>query len=156
MIHYRLRCSVGHEFEGWFRNSDAFDTQSRTGLLSCPRCGTSDVARGLMAPAVRTSRTQPPEADRATEAARRPEAPSPHQPPAMPDELRAALQRLRAQVERHCDDLGDSFADEAIRMSRGEVAARGIYGNASDGDREALADEGIEVVQIPWLKPAEG
>ena len=51
--------------------------------------------------------------------------------------------------------MGDRFADEAIRISRGEAARRGIYGNASDEDREALAEEGVEVVRIPWLKPAE-
>lgn len=158
MIHYQLRCRDGHEFEGWFRNSDAFDAQAQTGLLECPRCGTTDVARGLMAPAVRTKRAKAPAADPV------PPAPATTQPgkaaapplPGLPDELRAALQRLRAEVERHCDDLGDDFADEAIRMSRGEVAARGIYGNANEDDREALAEEGIEVMQIPWLKPAEG
>lgn len=155
MIHYQLRCGGGHEFEGWFRNSSAFDSQAQTGLLTCPRCGTTDVARGLMAPAVRTKRAKSLAADLI------PPAPATTQPgtavaPPVPDELRAALQRLRAQVERQCDDLGDDFADEAIRMSRGEVAARGIYGNANEDDREALAEEGIEVMQIPWLKPAEG
>lgn len=158
MIHYRLRCGGGHEFEGWFRSSDAFDTQSRTGLLNCPRCGTSEVARGLMAPAVRTSRARLPPTDSvpATPTVPASGTPSPRLSTAMPDELRAALQRLRAQVEQHCDDLGDGFADEAIRMSRGEVAARGIYGNVTDDDRDALAEEGVDVMQIPWLKPAEG
>ena len=60
-----------------------------------------------------------------------------------------------AEIERNCDDMGDRFAEEAIRMNRGEARARGIYGNPSEDDREALADEGIAVMQIPWLKPAE-
>ena len=142
MIHYQLRCVDGHEFEGWFKDSATFDSQAARGLLSCPRCSSPDVARGLMAPAVRTRRS----AKAAT-----PETPA----AAMPDEIRAVLQRVRAEVERTCEDMGDRFAEEAIRMSRGEAERRGIYGNASHEDREALADEGVEVMQIPWLKPAE-
>lgn len=152
MIHYQLRCDDGHEFEGWFRDSASFDSQAAGGLLSCPRCGTTQVGRGLMAPAVRTRRAapQPEPVSTAVAAGRGPQSPA-----VLPDEVRAVLQRLRSEVERQCDDLGDRFADEAIRMSRGEIAARGIYGNATDEDREALADEGIEIMQLPWLKPAE-
>ena len=146
MIHYQLRCADGHEFEGWFKGSDSFETQARHGLLSCPRCGTTEVNRGLMAPAVRTRPVRPAEKPRASK-----EAPA----AALPDQMRAALQRIRAEVERNCENMGDGFADEAIRISRGEAEERGIYGNASEEDRGALADEGIAVVQIPWLKPAE-
>ncbi len=146
MIHYQLRCVDGHEFEGWFKGSAAFETQAERRLLSCPRCGTTEVGRGLMAPAVRTR------SGHLAVGATAGEAPV----VAMPDEMRAVLQRIRAEVERNCEDMGDGFADEAIRMSRGEAERRGIYGNASDEDREVLADEGIAVVRIPWLKPAEG
>ena len=156
MIHYQLRCRDGHEFEGWFRNSAAFESQAVGGLLSCPRCGITQVDRGLMAPAVRTRPAALPQAAVAPAAVpvgvERPDRP----PPSLPDEMRAVLQRLRSEVERQCDDMGDRFADEAIRMSRGEVATRGIYGNASEDDREALSDEGIEIMQIPWLSPADG
>lgn len=146
MIHYQLRCVDGHEFEGWFKNSDSFEMQAGQGLLNCPRCGTTEVNRGLMAPAVRTRPVRPPEMAKATR-----EAPA----AVLPDEMRAALQRIRAEVERNCEDMGDGFAAEAIRISRGEAEQRGIYGNASEEDRGALAEEGIAVVQIPWLKPAE-
>ncbi len=146
MIHYQLRCAAGHEFEGWFKGSASFEAQAERGLLRCPRCGTPEVGRGLMAPTVRTRPTRP-----AGNVAATSETPV----TVLPDEMRAVLQRIRAEVERNCEDLGDGFADEAIRMSRGEAERRGIYGNASDEDREALADEGIAVVQIPWLKPAE-
>ena len=74
----------------------------------------------------------------------------------MPDAARALLQRMRREVERHCDDMGDRFADEAIRMHRGDVAPRGIYGSTTEDDREALADEGVAVSTIPWLKLPEG
>ena len=146
MIHYRLRCAEGHEFEGWFRDSVAFDDQSGRGLLSCPQCGGTNVRRGLMAPFLGTSRepAKPPAVSSRAPAA------------VLPDQLRAALQRMRAEIERGCDDVGDGFADAARRLHHGEDPPRGIYGQTSKTEREALAEEGIEVMCIPWLPRAEG
>ena len=148
MIHYQLRCADGHDFEGWFRDSAGFGDQATRGLLSCPQCGSTRVDRALMAPSVRTGRKPAPEARPTPEA---------RDAVAMPDELRAALQRLRADVERKCDDVGDGFADAARRLhdqGPGDQA-RGIYGQASEPEREALAEEGIEIMRIPWLPRAE-
>ncbi len=147
MIHYRLRCADGHEFEGWFRDSLSFDDQSERGLLSCPHCGGTEVRRGLMAPFLGARR-------HAAEPAAVP-APKPVAA-VLPDQLRAALQRMRAEIERRCDDVGDGFAEAARRLHRGDDPPRGIYGQASESEREALADEGIEVTCIPWLPRAEG
>lgn len=150
MIHYQLRCADGHDFEGWFRDSTAFEDQSRRGLLTCPHCGAIKVERALMAPSLRTSRSRD----------RQPE-PSPETGSVamLPDELRATLQRLRAEVERHCDDVGDGFAEAARRMHDRKAASgeatRGIYGQTTEPEREALAEEGIEVTRIPWLPRAE-
>jgi hypothetical protein len=74
----------------------------------------------------------------------------------MPDHVRAMLQRLRAEVEKNCDYVGDGFADEARRIHRGDSDRRGIYGEASPTDAEALADEGIEIAHIPWVPRADG
>jgi hypothetical protein len=38
MIHYQVRCSQGHEFDGWFKDSAAFDKQVSLGFLECPTC----------------------------------------------------------------------------------------------------------------------
>ena len=73
----------------------------------------------------------------------------------MPDQLRAMLQKLRAEVEKNCDYVGKDFAEEARRMHRGESDRRGIFGEASDADAEALRDEGIEVARIPWVPPSD-
>ena len=165
MIHYQLRCDEGHDFEGWFRDSAGFSDQAGRGLLSCPRCGSVKVDRALMAPSVWTSRkparetlgreTSGREAP-AREAGSRPEAANAVM---LPDELRAALQRLRTDIERQCDDVGDGFADAARRLHDQKAVAgephRGIYGQATEPEREALAEEGIEIMRIPWLPRAE-
>ena len=70
--------------------------------------------------------------------------------------MRALLQRLRAEVERNCDYVGGEFAQEARRIHSGESEKRGIYGETSPEEAEALADEGIEIGRIPWLPRADG
>jgi len=166
MIHYQLRCTstaAEHAFDGWYKDSAAFDTLVKAGLVECPVCGGSKVARALMAPAI-------PKKGRPARNAVVPAAPVESRPPAaaapaeatqaaagpMPDQLRAMLQKLRAEVEKSCDYVGNEFADEARRMHRGESERRGIFGEASDTEAEALRDEGIEVGRIPWVPRADG
>jgi hypothetical protein len=174
MIHYQLQCAEGHGFDGWFKDSASFDEQAARGLLECPFCGDSKVERALMAPSVArkgNARALPaPVADPVSEPASEPGLPA--VPPAaapvpaagaeqvaagrVPDQVRAMLQRLRAEVEKNCDYVGGGFADEARRIHRGESDRRGIYGEASPADAESLADEGIEIARIPWVPRADG
>ena len=66
------------------------------------------------------------------------------------------LQRIRAEVERTSDYVGPAFADEARRIHRGETEKRNIYGEATPEQAEALAEDGIEVAQVPWVPRADG
>lgn len=160
MIHYQLRCDAGHAFDGWFRDSASFDRQAGAGLVDCPDCGSAKVARALMAPAIpKKGRVKP------VLAAAPPEAPTvaPSIAPTavaatgpMPARVVALLQRMRAEVETNCDYVGTQFAAEARRMDRGESDSRGIYGEATEDEAEALRDEGIEIGQIPWVPRADG
>ncbi|MFO0188551.1 MAG: DUF1178 family protein, partial [Alphaproteobacteria bacterium] len=52
MIRYELRCDQAHEFDGWFEDSAAFDKLAAVGLVECPHCGPTKVAKRLMAPAI--------------------------------------------------------------------------------------------------------
>jgi len=155
MIHYDLHCSHDHGFDGWFKDSAAFDRLVKRGLLECPECGDTKVQRALMRPAVpkKGNAVLPLPAPAA-----QPPAPAPEAMAAgpIPAKMRAMLQRMRAEVERHCDYVGPQFADEARKMHRGESDKRGIYGETTPDEAEALSDEGIEVSSIPWLPRAEG
>ena len=148
MIHYQLHCAAAHEFDGWFKDSDAFERQAKRGLISCPVCSETKVERALMAPGIpRKGRTK------VVEAAPEP-LPEPAQPIAggvIPDAVRAALQKLRGEVEKNCDYVGNDFAEEARRIHHGEAEPRGIYGESSDEESEELADEGIGIARIPWV-----
>lgn len=133
-----LRCQHGHRFEGWFACEDDFLDQNGRGLVECPLCGDRIVQRLPSAPRLNLSGATEP----ATPASSPAEASSP------PD-----LQTLWLKAVRHMlattEDVGERFADEARRIHYGEAKARGIRGQASPEQREALRDEGIEVVPLP-------
>ncbi len=169
MIHYQLRCQAEHGFDGWFRDSAAFDAQAAAGLLCCPVCGGGQITRALMAPALGRRRQPPAQVVvegpapgqvevPATAVASASQAPStqPVAGGALPDALRAMLQRMRSEVEQRCEYVGHGFAEEARRIHNGETAARGIYGDATPEEAERLAEDGIEIARIPWVPRADG
>jgi hypothetical protein len=163
MIHYQLICGKDHSFDGWFRDSAAFELQSASGLVACPECGDVSVNRALMSPSIARRRVvvdqsgQPdPVPSAAGPAVAAPNPAHAIMSAALPDQVRSMLQRMRAEVEKHCENVGDRFADEARAIHRGESKERGIYGQSTPEQAEALADEGIDVAQIPWVPRADG
>lgn len=155
MIHYQLRCGADHGFDGWFKDSAAFELQAGRGLVSCPECGSTQVNRALMAPSIGKKRVI---VDQSGQTAEPPPPVATEQKlaAALPDQVRAVLQRLRAEIERTSDYVGPQFAEEARRIHRGDSEQRSIYGESSPAEAEALADEGIEIACIPWLPRADG
>jgi hypothetical protein len=153
MIHYDLRCSQDHAFDGWFKDSAAFDQLVKRGLLECPHCGDGKIERALMRPAVAKRENLPVPVPAAKPPA--PQSPASVAGLPVPAQMRAMLQRMRAEVEKHCDYVGPNFAEEARKMHRGESEKRGIYGETSPEQAEALSDEGIEFSRIPWVPPAD-
>ena len=144
MIKFSLSCERGHEFESWFPDGAAFDVQARRGLVQCPDCNSTRIAKAPMAPAViggrKSGRPRPAE-----DAA----------PVALLDnrqrELRAALIALRRTVDAQTDDVGVKFPEVARAMHTGEAPERAIRGRASPAEAKALVEEGIAVLPLPPL-----
>lgn len=156
MIRYALTCDNDHRFESWFRNSEAFDTLSSSSNVSCPHCGSTAVSKALMAPSVGkevVQHRQPTVTPAQGPAEMQPgEAPANSQAVmAQAEQLRRMLQAMRRKVEESCDYVGGEFAEEARRIHYGESEQRGIYGETSKEEAEALADEGIDFGRIPWV-----
>lgn len=153
MIRYRLRCKKGHEFDGWFASSAAFDKQAKRGLLSCAKCGTSSVNKALMAPRVgkRTRTKAPAEAPEATPERRVPRPRPEMQRVAADRELAAAMRKLRAEIEAKSEYVGARFSEEARKIHYEEAPARGIHGEATADEAKALSEEGIEFFPLPNL-----
>jgi hypothetical protein len=156
MIHYALRCGRGHEFDGWFKNSGSFDEQAGRGLLDCPVCACTEVRRALMAPRIGVHAATPvAAAEPAIPEKQVAVPPAAEMAPAMPDEMRAVLQRLRSEVEQRCEYVGPHFAREVRRMAEQDEKPRPVYGEATPDEAAALADDGIEVARIPWVPRAD-
>ena len=172
MIKYQLICDQNHEFEGWFQASAAFDAQAESGLLRCPLCDSDQVKRALMTPNLaspkRRKAIEPPLAVPAPKPANppltnpTPANPTPAQqlaPPTKSEQVQAfgaalaELRQLQQKITKDCRDVGDNFAEEARKIHYGEAEAEGIYGRTTHEEREALEDEGIDVLDMPWLPP---
>ena len=159
MILYRLRCSKGHEFDSWFKDSKTYERQEKMSLVGCAVCGNVKITRALMAPrlgtkgnkqsvAVTPVETPPPPAPPEVQQAQQQMAAIARQ---MPKELREALVKVRTEIEKNCEHVGDNFAEEARKIHYGESDKRGIYGETSDKEAEDLAEEGIEFGRLPWV-----
>ena len=158
MILYRLRCSQGHEFESWFKDSKTYERQEKKSLIGCAVCGDSKVARAVMAPRIGSGGKEAEPAPQPTAAAPAASGPEPQAQQEMaalakhmPKEMRETLLKLRQQVEQNCEHVGPKFAEEARKIHYGESDKRGIYGETTDREAEALAEEGIEFGRLPWI-----
>lgn len=154
MIRYRLSCKEGHEFEGWFASSAAYDRQAKRKLVECPRCGSSKVDKAVMAPSV--ARRDKSRSRRRSDAEKAVETPAPAataetQRVAAHRELAAAMRKLKAEVEAKSEYVGPRFPEEARKIHYEEVPARGIHGEASREEAQALTEEGIEFFPLPVL-----
>jgi hypothetical protein len=145
MIVFDLSCSDGHRFEGWFGSSADFEDQRARGLLACPSCGTSEVSKAPMAPAVPAKgnarqEVLPPET--------RPMANMPL-PPEMQKALKA-LAKAQAEALKNSTWVGDKFAEETRKMHYGERDEAPIHGQASLAEAKALIEEGVPVAPLPF------
>ncbi|MFO6447374.1 DUF1178 family protein [Erythrobacter sp. NE805] len=146
MIVYDLACTDGHRFEGWFGSSADFEDQRARGLLACPSCGSGEVSKAPMAPAVPAKGNQRQEVLPAP--ATQPMANTPMAP-----EVQKALRQLakvQAEVLKNSTWVGDRFAEETRRMHYGERDEAPIHGQASLAEAKALIEEGVPVAPLPF------
>jgi hypothetical protein len=150
MIVFDVCCDKGHVFEGWFKDSASFTRQAKKDLVECPTCGSTKVRKALMAPAVSGTKARKARQDKQEQ--KQVAVAAPHNAPAaMPAELMQELRTLRKKIEDNCDYVGPRFSEEARKMHYDEAEKRSIYGEATAEDAKALAEEGIEFGQIPWV-----
>ena len=143
MIHYDLICEDGHEFDGWFSNSAAFDEQLHNGLVTCVHCGSAHVEKHLMAPGI------PVRGNRKSEPAAKPILAATVDP--RQQKVVQLMRELRKAVEENAEYVGDNFAEEARKIHYEEAEKRGIYGETTAQDAEELIEEGIEIHPLPIL-----
>jgi hypothetical protein len=155
MIVFNLRCAADHVFEAWFKDGATYDRQSAVGGVVCPACGDTEIAKAPMAPRLGKGLAKGMGAgDEAAKAAGQTAGDAPAeagQKAELTGRLRQALGELRDHVEKNCDYVGGTFAEEARKIHYGETEKRNIYGEASNEEAESLRDEGVAFGRVPWL-----
>jgi hypothetical protein len=143
MIRYALCCDRDHQFEAWFSSGAAYDRAAKAGANSCPVCGSANIEKAIMAPAIAgaAARAPAPASETVTLA-----TVDPHQ-----QAFQAAVREFRKKVTENADYVGDRFAEEARKIHFGEAPARVVYGEATQEEAEALAEDGVAFQPLPPL-----
>lgn len=138
---FDLECDHSHIFEGWFGSHEDYDAQQARGLVTCPVCGSATITKRLSAPRLNVAHLHAPAAQ-------------PLVPPGASDAekmaaFQAAVMRQVRALVRSTENVGPRFAEEARRIHEGDADDRPIRGTATVEEREALAEDGIEVMAVP-------
>ncbi|PSJ39745.1 DUF1178 family protein [Allosphingosinicella deserti] len=165
MIVFDLKCAPqGHVFEGWFGSSGDYEDQQTRGLVACPLCGSDEVGKAPMAPAVSAKSNMRNVTQTAVQAPAGGGAAAPPaaaalamaDPQAVKAMLAAAAAIQKSLLEKS-ESVGDRFADEARAIHLGDADARPIHGRATPEQAAALVDEGIQIAPLPFpvIDPGE-
>lgn len=148
MIIYDLSCDNKHNFEGWFRSAEDFDTQIERHLVRCPQCDSANVRRIPSAVAIgghpEPARLKQPSGETARAGTTALMAAS--------TQVAAVYRQFVQAIISDSEDVGTSFADEARKIHYNEAPERSIRGQATPDECEALRDEGIDILHLPTFK----
>lgn len=143
MITFDLACEAGHRFEGWFVNREAFEAQREAKMIACPLCDSRAITKRPSAFAVISSRGE----ECAEAHAQAAPKPGGERPPAQ-----SFFRELTNFVNANFEDVGGTFADEAIKIKEGEAPARSIRGTTTPEEEEKLTEEGVEFFKVALPK----
>ena len=137
MIKYILKCCKGHEFESWFSNSNEFDKLNKKNLLECIYCSSNNIKKSIMAPMISGSKK-----DKNENAILLKENLS---------TKKNELLRIRKFVEKNFEYVGDKFSQKVREVYYDRNTKKSIYGTTTPEERDELAEEGIDLISIPWV-----
>ena len=136
MIKYNLKCHNEHEFESWFSNSEEFEKLNKKKLLECIYCSSKKISKSIMAPMVAHSNKN------------RKKIEITHKDF---NNEKNQLLKLRKFIEKNFDYVGKDFTRKVREVYYDKKSKKAIYGTASKKEREELAEEGIDLISIPWI-----
>ena len=136
MIKYNLKCKNNHEFESWFSDSKQFEKLKIKKMLECIFCSSKDISKSIMAPMVSGSKN--------TE----------HELEIFEKEIenkKKELLKIREYIEKNFENVGDKLSQKAREVFYDKKTKKSIYGTATPEERDELAEEGIDLLSIPWV-----
>jgi len=135
VIIYDLKCEKGHTFEGWFKDRENWILQKSRKLVTCPICNSFSVE------IVPSSITIMGKDSRVRNKLQNKD-----------NSQKASLKMLNEYIERNFEDVGDKFAEIALKIHYGDEAKRNIKGTSTPQEEENLREEGVQFIKIPILK----
>ena len=135
MIIYDLKCENGHTFEGWFKDRETWVLQNSHSLVSCPVCNGTNV--GIIPSSItimgKNSRTENKSQNKEISPV-------------------AALKILHQYIDKNFEEVGDKFAEVALKIHYGDEEKRNIKGTSTPEEEENLKEEGVKFIKIPSIK----
>jgi hypothetical protein len=136
MIKYILKCNKNHEFESWFSNSEEFDKLNKRQLLECIYCSSKKISKSIMSPMISNlsnTKEKIKEIDKEVK------------------EEKNKLFQLRKYIENNFDYVGKDFSKKVREIYYDKKNKKAIYGTTTPEERKELAEEGIDLLSIPWI-----
>ncbi len=156
---YNLACPLDHRFEGWFSSEEDCLAQQDKGMLACPVCDSTQIARMPSAPHIAKSSSTALTMPIATanedigSASGDVVALTGNDHSQLESQVQAAFLKGMRELMGRSEDVGTSFAEEARKIHYKEAPERSIRGQTTLDEAESLREEGIEVLAVP-LMPA--
>ena len=136
MIKYNLKCHNDHEFESWFSNSKEYDNLNKKGLLECIFCSSKKINKSIMSPTIFNSKEKNKQIEAINENFK---------------DKKNKLLNLRKYIEKNFDYVGNDFSKKVREVYYDKKSKKSIYGITTTQEREELAEEGIDLISIPWV-----
>tara|TARA_E500000178_G_C16726145_1_gene619418 strand:+ start:71 stop:493 length:423 start_codon:yes stop_codon:yes gene_type:complete len=136
MIKYNLKCSNGHEFKSWFSESNEFEKLNKKKLLECIYCSSKNIKKSIMAPMVSGGKLKEDNMNILNEKLSR---------------KKNELLQIRNYIEKNFEFVGDKFSEKVREVYYDKKNKKTIYGTTTKEEREELAEEGIDLLSIPWV-----
>ena len=156
MIKYSLicksqYCSKQKNFDGWFQNIEAYQNQKSKGLILCPLCGSDDVIKSLTTPSFRLSKVKSTEIEVEQKQVDNKNLRNPIKLNDKMNDISILLRAMKKEIKKNSEFVGDNFVKEARSMNAGKTTDRSIYGHGTKKEIEELKEEGVNVLNIPWI-----
>ena len=135
MIKYNLKCENSHEFESWFSDSKEFEKLKKKRLLECIYCSSKKINKSLMAPMISLAKNEK-NLVKINEKIKN---------------ERQKLVKLRKYIENNFENVGKNFSKKVREIYYDKKNKKTIYGTTTIKERQELADEGIDLLSIPWI-----
>ena len=154
MIKYKLKCRSEicfdeKEFDGWFKSIEAFEKQKLHRLINCPICGSDKVEKLLTAPSLKTNKNKT--SDVKDKQFIGPKNNENFIGNVDSNYLATLLRTIKKEVQKNSTFVGNEFVSQVRSMKEGKIEEKPIHGHGTNKEIKELKDEGIDVVNIPWI-----